>query len=104
MDTLPAIMLMIVDGTKNGDTRRGPDSSSTLCWASMLGRPPMPEPMETPTRSRSSPSASSSPAWRTAWAEAAMPYCTKRSIFLTSLDGNHAAGSKPRTEALKRVA
>ena len=104
MDTLPAIMLMIVDGTKNGDTRRGPDSSSTLCWASMFGRPPIPEPIETPTRSRSSPSAFSSPAWRTACAEAAMPYWTNRSIFLTSFDANHAEGSKPRTDAEKRVA
>jgi hypothetical protein len=44
-------MLTIRPGMKNGEMRPGPRSSSTVCMASMSGRPPIPEPMITPTRS-----------------------------------------------------
>ncbi len=37
---------------KKGDTRCGPFSTSTRLVASISGRPPIPEPMMTPTRSR----------------------------------------------------
>ena len=77
-------MLMIVDGTKNGETLRGPPSSRVRCCASMFGSPPIPEPIATPTRSTSSPSAPSSPASRMAWTPAAMPKWTKTSIFRAS--------------------
>ena len=54
IESWPAIMLMIVPGTKNGEILRGPPSSSALCVSSISGRPPMPEPMLTPMRSASS--------------------------------------------------
>ena len=41
---------------KNGLTRRGPFSCSDQRVSSMVGRPPMPEPMITPVRSRPSSS------------------------------------------------
>ena len=51
MARLPAIMLMMVLGTKNGDSLRGPESISFWWFSSMLVNPPMPEPMATPMRS-----------------------------------------------------
>ena len=42
---------MIDAGTKNGEMRRGPRLSSSVCVTSIIGRPPMPEPTTTPTRS-----------------------------------------------------
>ncbi len=48
IDTLPEIMLMTLAGTKNGDTRRGPLSSSTECVSSIVRMPPIPEPIATP--------------------------------------------------------
>ena len=44
-------MLMIEAGTKKGDTRLGPLAVSSPWVASIIGRPPMPEPMFTPIRS-----------------------------------------------------
>jgi hypothetical protein len=44
IDRRPAVMLMMVPGMKNGEMRRGPFSASSWCWASISGRPPMPEP------------------------------------------------------------
>jgi hypothetical protein len=52
-------MLMIDAGTKNGEMRRGPRLTIFACVCSIIGSPPMPEPMFTPTRvASSSPSAS----------------------------------------------
>ncbi len=44
-------MLTISPGMKNGLIRRGPFSRYVLCISSMSGRPPIPDPMHTPTRS-----------------------------------------------------
>ncbi len=41
---------------KNGDSRRGPRSCSVSAPSVMPGSPPMPEPIMTPVRSRSSSS------------------------------------------------
>src|SRR5881628_1784204 len=46
-------MLTMSPMMKKGDTRRGPSRSRMACWRSMEGRPPIPEPMYTPTRSAS---------------------------------------------------
>ena len=54
MATRPPHMLLMRAGIMKGDTLRGPRSSRTLCWFSMVHMPPMPEPMMTPTRSASS--------------------------------------------------
>ena len=51
IDSSPAIMLMMVPGMKNGEMRRGPFFCSSSCIDSISGRPPMPEPKFTPTRS-----------------------------------------------------
>ncbi len=51
IERLPAIMLMMVPGMKNGEMRRGPLFFSSSCIASMSGRPPMPEPKLMPKRS-----------------------------------------------------
>ena len=39
---------MMLPGTKNGDTRRGPFSCSVTAVSAMRSTPPMPEPISTP--------------------------------------------------------
>ena len=63
---------MIDAGTKNGEMRRGPRLSSSVCVASIIGKPPMPEPTTTPMRSEFS-SVTSRPLSCMAWMPAAMP-------------------------------
>ncbi|MNT80303.1 hypothetical protein D3C72_2197420 [compost metagenome] len=50
IDRWPEIMLMIDAGTKNGEMRRGPRLAYSPCVCSIIGRPPMPEPMLQPMR------------------------------------------------------
>ena len=50
IDRLPEIMLMIEPGTKNGDTLRTPPAAKSSQVFSIIGRPPIPEPIDTPTR------------------------------------------------------
>ena len=50
MDTWPEARLMMADGMKNGEMRRGPPSRNARCSRSMVVNPPMPEAMNTPTR------------------------------------------------------
>jgi len=111
IDRLPEIMLMIEPGMKNGETLRGPPSTSTLCVSSISGRPPMPAPMLTPTRVGSA-SGVSNPASLTASIPAARPKWMNVSIRRTSLGGMNWVGSNPLTspaiwqdiaEASKRV-
>jgi hypothetical protein len=45
IDTWPAARLMIAEGMKNGEMRRGPPLSSASCSRSMVMNPPMPDPM-----------------------------------------------------------
>ena len=63
MDSCPAIRLMIEPGMKKGEILRGPLASTALCVSSISGRPPMPDPMHTPTCSRCSRSKSSPEFW-----------------------------------------
>ena len=51
METWPAARLMMEPGMKKGETLRGPPVSRLMCSRSMTSKPPMPEPMWTPTRS-----------------------------------------------------
>ena len=51
--TEPAAPLIISSGTVNGLIFDGPRSRRTRCCASSVSIPPMPEPMHTPTRPRS---------------------------------------------------
>jgi len=43
-------MFTIIIGTKKGETRSGPFSSSVLCVSRSVVIPPIPEPMRTPKR------------------------------------------------------
>ncbi len=72
IETVPAIMLMMEPGTKNGETRRGPRFIISLWLSSIIGSPPMPEPMTQPMRSRLA-SVTSMPLSRSASAAAATP-------------------------------
>ena len=51
IDRLPEIILMIEEGTKNGEMRLAPFSLKRSAVFSMVPRPPIPAPMATPTRS-----------------------------------------------------
>ncbi len=53
IETWPEARLIRFDGMKNGESRRGPRSCSVSAPSAMPGRPPMPEPIITPVRSRS---------------------------------------------------
>ena len=86
----------MADGMKNGEILRGPPSSSALCSRSMVANPPMPDAMNTPTRSRS-PAPIASPASSTANCDAAIANWMKTSIFLTSFLSTNCSGSKPFT-------
>ncbi len=72
MDRLPEIMLMMVPGMKKGEILRGPPARKSLCVSSIIGRPPMPEPILMPMRSAFA-SVTSMPESRIAWMPAAMP-------------------------------
>src|SRR5687768_3681466 len=103
IETCPAARLMIVAGMKKGEMRLGPFSRSSLCSRSMVWKPPMPDAMNTPTRS-----AMSLPTVRRASSiaicEAAMAYWMKTSIFLTSFLSTHFSGSNPCTSPAIRAA
>ena len=72
IDRLPEIMLMMVPGMKKGEILRGPPPRKSSCVSSIIGRPPMPEPILTPIRSALD-SLTSMPESRIAWMPAAMP-------------------------------
>src|SRR3989338_7032026 len=58
-DRLPEIMLMMVPGMKNGEILRGPEARKSVWVSSIIGKPPIPEPMLTPMRSAFSSETSS---------------------------------------------
>ena len=73
IDTWPETRLISAEGMKNGLTRRGPFSCSSMAVSAMVPRPPMPEPIMTPVRSRSSSVSGTQPESFTASSAAAMP-------------------------------
>ena len=48
MDTQPAAILIMAEGVKKGDIRRGPLLKRVAQFCSMLVKPPMPAPIATP--------------------------------------------------------
>src|SRR5688572_18563484 len=50
IETWPDARLMMADGMKKGEILRGPPSRYEMCSRSIVVKPPMPEPMKTPTR------------------------------------------------------
>jgi len=63
MLTSPAAILAITAGMKKGEILRGPPASRFECSRSMISKPPIPEPIKTPTRS-----SFSGVIWRPDWA------------------------------------
>jgi len=74
IETTPAAMSPMNIGTKKGEIRPGPSCISTVCCASKVSIPPIPEPMITPSRSGSYPVPSPSPASCIACTAAAIAY------------------------------
>src|SRR5215207_4006338 len=102
IDTWPDARLMMADGMKKGEIRRGPPSSRALCSRSIVVKPPIPDAMKTPTRGAIS-GVTFSPESSIANCEAAMANWMKMSIFLTSFFSMNRSGSKAFTSAAKRV-
>src|SRR5215208_7201816 len=102
METCPDARLMMADGMKKGEIRRGPPSSSALCSRSIVVKPPIPDAMKTPTRGAMS-GVTFSPESSIANCDAAMANWMKMSIFLTSFFSTNCSGSKAFTSAAKRV-
>ncbi len=63
---------MSAEGMKKGETRFGPFSLMSTAVSAMAERPPMPEPIITPVRQRSSSDCGSQPESFTACVAAAM--------------------------------
>ena len=70
---------------KNGDTRRGPFSFSTIAVSAMVASPPIPDPTMTPVRSRSASSSGFHPASASACSAAAIANRMKTSTLRLSL-------------------
>jgi hypothetical protein len=82
MATSAGVALGIIMGTRKGEIREGPRSSSTFSWSSRVVSPPMPVPATTPQRAGSAPG---SPDCRRASMAAAKPSCPTRSTRRVSL-------------------
>jgi hypothetical protein len=111
IDTWPAARLMMEAGMKKGEIRRGPPLISSRCSRSIVEKPPMPEAMNTPTRSAIAGVISSFASSTANWVAATANWM-KTSIFLTSFLSTKRRGSNPFTspairaeccEASKRV-
>ncbi|CAB4886569.1 unannotated protein [freshwater metagenome] len=76
MEMAAPAALAIIIGTRNGDTRRSPFSTSTRICSSSVPRPPTPVPKMVPIRRLSMPR---SPACAIASAAAASAICSTRS-------------------------
>src|SRR6266851_2000817 len=98
METCPAAKLTIAAGMKKGDILRGPPSISAVCSRSMMSKPPMPEPIWTPTRSSFS-EVILRPDICMASSEAAIARWIKRPIFFSSFFSMNFKGSKFLTSA-----
>jgi hypothetical protein len=96
IETWPEARLMMADGMKKGEMRRGPPSRYALCSRSIVPNPPMPEAMKTPTRGASCGVIAKQES-RIANSDAAMAYWMNASIFLTSFLSTNARGSNPFT-------
>src|SRR5262245_3126835 len=95
-------MFPIVIGMVKGETRPGPRASSTRELSWIVAMPPMPEPIETPARSRSS-FASASPAESAASRAAATASAITRSRRRASLPGTSPRSSSSGASPPKRT-
>jgi len=102
METWPAARLMMAPGMKKGEILRGPPASITECSRSMTSKPPIPEPMWTPTRSRLE-SSILRPEWSMASCAAAIAKWMKRPILRASFFSMKRSGSKSLTSAAMRT-
>src|ERR1043166_825841 len=99
MENKPEAMFRMSMGIMNGESRPGPLFSRTLCCSSVVAKPPMPEPMNTPISSRLTFSRSS-PESINAWCPALTPNWVNRSARRASLgEGNELAPLKSFTSA-----
>ena len=73
METKPETMFTIAPGTKNGEIFLGPLLSKVRAFFSMVSKPPMPDPIETPILEESI-EFSSKPEFSIACLEATSPY------------------------------
>ena len=96
----PAAMFTIAAGIKKGDILRGPPCSRLVCSRSMTSNPPIPEPMNTPTRSAFS-GVIFSPDCAIASCVAAKAKWMKRPILRASFLSTNFRGSKFFTSAAK---
>src|SRR5581483_2942063 len=103
METSPDAMLMMSMGTKNGETRSGPLSSSVRWFSSSVVMPPMPEPMSVPKRVLSTLPLSR-PESSTAITAQAMAYLRYGSRRCASFLSTYFSSSKLRISPAMRVA
>src|SRR3982074_800494 len=96
MEIWPPTRLTMMEGMKNGLTRRWPFCTAVGSVSSSAARPPMPEPTITPTRSPSGLSVGRPASFR-ARSVAARPNWMKRSFLRASFFSMNFAGSKPLT-------
>src|SRR5580698_5642891 len=94
----PAAMFTITAGIKNGEILRGPPPSRFECSRSIISNPPMPEPINTPTRSAIS-GVIFSPDCVMASCVAAKAKWMKRPILRASFFSTKFSGSKFFTSA-----
>ncbi len=94
MLTCPDTRLISAPGMKNGLTRLGPRSLISTAVSAMLVSPPMPDPIITPVRSRSSSVCGVQPLSFTACSAAAMPYRMKSSTLRRSFGSIQSSGLK----------
>ena len=92
METRPDAKLIRVAGMKCGLSRRGPRFSTKIAASAIVLRPPMPEPIITPVRSRDSSSSGSHPESFTASVAAAIAKTIKSSILRCSAGATQSSG------------
>src|SRR6266851_3190440 len=103
MLTWPAARLTMVAGMKKGEIRRGPPVRSASCSRSMTSKPPIPDPIWTPTRGAFSGVIRRAHIF-IASSAAAIARWMKRPIFLSSFLSMKLSGSKFLTSAAIRQA
>ena len=81
IETWPEARLIRAEGMKKGEMRRDLPATASAEASWIASRPPMPEPIITPVRQRSSSSSGAQPESVTASAAATSASCMKRSIF-----------------------
>ena len=92
MLTWPDIRLINAPGIKNGDTRLGPFSWIKTAVSAIEFKPPMPDPIITPVRSKSFSLLGFQPASVTACSAAETPYRIKSSTLRRSFGSIQSSG------------